>query len=130
MNKRRFFAGFAAAAIAASMMAVPVSAESGTTPAPSSETYEPVGGESWTFDKILTLGTDDLVPPVTFEWEIEEIEADIPATAETAAVYKGAHTDFIVGTADFSPTDIKDASADSRAEGAEATVTKTLTLTL
>ena len=83
--KKRFFAGFAAAAIAASMMAVPVGAST------TSFTYTPVSGGDFVFNKYLVVDDNATVPKATFTYTIAPAGITTAhLTAGNVELYNGA----------------------------------------
>lgn len=110
MKKRQFFAGFAAAAIAASMMAVPVGASEATTGAftydTNDNTAEATTGGVATVTKNLIMDADANVPNVTLTYTLTAGTAVPQSSAvkgTSLEVYAGITTGATAGTVTFAP---------------------------
>lgn len=130
MKKRRFFAGFAAAAIAASVMAVPVGAVSAPAPANSNNYSAATTSLTMQFDKNLTMDSDANIPGATFSFTVSHSDSMAKvATSETYEVLEGigeptiADVVFTAGA-----TDTTDTSMTITTSGDTKTATKKATI--
>lgn len=89
MKMKRFFAGLAAAAMAAAMMAVPASASAAPAPASTDFTYTGVAGGPATYHKYLVMPKNAACPAVTFNYTIEPGAAANATDTDHIDVYAG-----------------------------------------
>lgn len=89
MRMKRFFAGMAAAALSAAMMAVPVSASATPAPASTDFSYTGVEGGTAEYQKYLVMPNDAACPTVTFNYSIAPGAAAEASDTNHIDVYAG-----------------------------------------
>ena len=90
-------------------------------------TYEPVNGETFTFEKTLKFDTDAILPDITFEFKIVGGDAITATTTEKVAVYSGTDSERVEIEKAASIEDVKFGAADTGTTG-EATKEATVDL--